>query len=293
MRSGDLDVPLPIPELDFGGEGYHLAFLHANAYPPECYRLLLNELGRTFRVRAMLQRPLWKDSDPALIESWHVFGSDFLAWLRSTRLAPIVAVGHSLGAIAALRAAAHEPDSFRALILLDPVLATPGRILAWRLMRHLPFGHGLHSAVRGARKRRKVFRDLEEVFQVYRRHAVFRRFSDECLREAIRGLFEEANHEVWLRYSRTWEAQVYATAIWNDGDLWEALPVLRVPTLIIRGTESETLSDDACDAARAANSRIQVARLDRATHLVPLERPLEVSLQINEFAQSAGGLSQV
>ena len=80
---------------------------------------------------------------------------------------------------------------------------------------------------------------------------------------------------------------MYLTAVWNDGDLWKGLPALSVPTLIIRGSESDTLSDEACAAARATNRLIQVETVEQASHLVPLERPNEVHALANEFIQQS------
>ena len=36
---------MTIPSIDFGGNGEELVFLHANGYPPECYRPLLTRLA--------------------------------------------------------------------------------------------------------------------------------------------------------------------------------------------------------------------------------------------------------
>ena len=37
-----------IPLLDFGGIGAELVFLHANGYPPDCYRPLLSRLAEKY-----------------------------------------------------------------------------------------------------------------------------------------------------------------------------------------------------------------------------------------------------
>lgn len=281
-------TPFPVPELDFGREGAPLAFLHANAYPPECYRHLLSQFAENHRVRAMKMRPLWQSSsNAAALPSWHQLSSDFLVWLNTVVEEPIVAMGHSLGAIVALRAALKETGRFRALILLDPVLLTRGRILAWRLARHLPMGHPLQGAIHRAEMRRRVFRDVDEAFIAYRRRPIFRELSDERLREVIDGLLEERDGRFELRYSPAWEARIYATAVWNDGDLWERLPNLDVPTLIIRGAKSDTFTEAACRAALRSNRRVEIAIIEGATHLVPLERPLEVHRLASQFIERA------
>jgi pimeloyl-ACP methyl ester carboxylesterase len=117
---------------------------------------------------------------------------------------------------------------------------------------------------------------VEEVFSAYRRHPIFRQLDNDQLRLVIQGLVQSAEGQVKLKYSPTWEARVYAAAVWNDGDLWRGLPGLAVPTLIIRGSHSDTLTQEACSLAEAANPRIQTATIERATHLMPFEQPSQV-----------------
>ena len=274
-----------VPEADSRTHGPQLIFLHANGYPPESYRLLLDALAREFCVRAIELRPLWHSSAPASIDSWHELSRDFLSWLRHHADAPIAAVGHSMGAIVALRAALQEPSRFLALVLVDPVIVLPKQILEWRRVRHAGQGYPLHYAIRRAEKRRSVFENMNEAFEAYRRHAIFRHLGDEELRQAIRGMMQTTDGHLALRYSPAWEAHLYFTAMWNDGDLWAGLPSLSVPTLIVRGSESDTLSEGVCAAVQAANRRIQVETIEQATHLVPLERPAEVCAVTSKFLQ--------
>ena len=202
-----LPMPEAVPELQLGKVGPVLVFLHANGYPPESYSPLLETFAGDYHVRAMFLRPLWRTSKATSIHSWHELADDFLTWLHEQRPDPVVVVGHSMGAIVALRAALQEPSRFSALVLLDPVLVTARGILTWRLMRHLGVGHRLHSVIRRAKKRRAVFRDSEEAFAGYRRHPVFRRLGDHELRQAVRGMLERKDGRLALRYPPEWEAR--------------------------------------------------------------------------------------
>lgn len=53
---------IKIPFEDYGGSGQALHFAHANAYPPGCYRQLLQSLAAKYRVTAIHIRPLWVGS---------------------------------------------------------------------------------------------------------------------------------------------------------------------------------------------------------------------------------------
>ena len=73
----------PIPFFDLGGAGLPLHFLHANGYPPECYKPLLELLQTQYHVFGMLLRPLWPGSNPNDIQDWKPFSDDLLRFLAS------------------------------------------------------------------------------------------------------------------------------------------------------------------------------------------------------------------
>src|SRR5919112_5570423 len=146
----------PIPLFDLDGSSPPLHFLHANGYPPECYQPLLELLQTQYHVFGMWLRPLWQAANPNEIHSWKIFSDDLLRFLES-QSAPVIGVGHSMGAIVTLRAALRNPGKFRALILLDPVLFVPSRLISWRLFYALGLGDRVHPLIRGAKRRRRAF----------------------------------------------------------------------------------------------------------------------------------------
>lgn len=273
-----------IPFSDFGGEGPALCFLHANGYPPECYQPLLRALTSRFRVLAMHQRPLWPGARPEDLRDWHPLASDFLQFLEEQNLSQTVVVGHSMGGIAALRAALRQPERLRALILLDPVLFGPGFILLWNLIRALGLGYRLHPLIPAAQKRRRTFDDLERPFAAYRRRATFRYLSDDALRAYVAGITQPAPSGGYtLRYNPEWETHIYYISVWRDFDLWRGLPGLKPPTLIVRGAETDTFLPVNAWLVRRVNPRIRIHTLPRTTHLLPLEAPQETAQQIVAF----------
>jgi pimeloyl-ACP methyl ester carboxylesterase len=284
--SGPPASPSQSSLIDFGGSGQALLFIHANGYPPACYKPLLVELAAHYHTVAMLLRPLWQSSEPREIASWNIFSEDLLQLLREQGLHRVIAVGHSVGAIASLRAALRSPESLAALILLEPVLVPRLVIFAWSLARHLGLGYQLHPLIRSARGRRRSFESLEQLFARYRPRHIFRHLSDDSLRVLVRGMTSPNSGGGYeLTYSPEWEARVYYTGTWNDWDLWSELPHLSVPTLMIRGAESDTFRVSAVRYVLAANPRIKVVTVQGATHLLPLERPEAVARLVGEFLQ--------
>ena len=272
-----------IPSFDYGGEGAPLHFLHANGYPPECYKPLFELLKTQYHVFGMKLRPLWDDSKVEDITDWHPLSDDLLRFLTTGGLGPAIGVGHSIGGIVTLRAALREPDKFRALVLLDPVLFVPSYLVMWNLVRALGLGNKAHPKIAGALKRRRTFDNLDMVFRGYRVREVFKYMSDESLRAYIAGITKpKAEGSFELAYSPEWESRIYLTGL-RDFDLWRELPKLKIPTLIIRGAETDTFLEKAATLVKKKNPKIQIKTLEESTHILPLERPQKVYNLIRAF----------
>jgi Predicted hydrolases or acyltransferases (alpha/beta hydrolase superfamily) len=278
-----------IPYFDIGGVGQPLHFLHANGYPPECYKSFLELLQKQYHVFGMLLRPLWGTSSPNEIEDWQPFSDDLLQFL-GPQSTPVIGVGHSIGAIVTLRAALRDPSKFRALILLDPVLFVPSQLIAWNVFRAIGLGNKVHPKIAGALKRRRTFDNLDLVFHGYRSRAVFRYMSDENLRIYLEGITRKTENGreaspqggYELVYSPEWESCIYLTGL-RDFDIWRGLPKLEVPTLFIRGAETDTFLEKAARLIKRMQPRAWVETLGKSTHLLPLERPQEVFDMLEAF----------
>lgn len=269
--------------IEYGGSGLPLHFLHANGYPFYCYEPLLNLLKREHHVIGMLLRPLWENAKPEDIDDWHIFSEDLLRFLNDRNTEPVIGIGHSIGAVVTLRAALRDPGKFRALVLLDPVLFVPSRLLLWNIVRAMGLGHRVHPKIPGALRRRRTFDNLDLVFRGYRSREVFRYMSDESLRAYIAGMTKPSEHGGYeLIFSPEWESRIYLTGL-HDFDIWRDLPRLEVPTLFLRGAETDTFLEDAALFVKRKQPGARVETIERSTHLLPLERPREVFDVLHSF----------
>lgn len=284
---------MSIPHFDFGGDKPALHFLHANGYPPECYKPFLEILQTQYRTFGILLRSLWPNSNPNAIHDWKPFSEDLLQFL-ALQSAPVIGVGHSIGAIVTLRAALRDPRKFRALVLLDPVLFVPSFQLMWSIIRMIGLGDRMHPLIPGTKKRRRTFDNRETMYRGYRNRKIFRYMSDENLRTHIEGITRptadgsrEASPDggYELVYSPEWEAQIYRTGM-HDFDIWRDLPKLQVPTLFVRGAETDTFREKAAKLVKRKQPKAWVETLDRSTHLLPLERPREVFNIMQSFLKT-------
>ncbi len=275
---------MTIPSIDYGGSGNPLLFLHANGYPPDCYRPLLSRLAKTNHVTGMVQRPLWPESDPEDIQDWRPLTDDLLRYLDTHHTTSLDCIGHSMGGIALLRAALRQPERFSSIVLLDPVLFPPYFISKWRISFKLGIGDLAHPFIKSARNRRRQFNDLERLYNGYRRKSVFRHFDDDALRAYIEGIACKTDSGGYqLCYSAEWETRIYVTSVWPDMDIWHALPGLSVPTLIVRGAETDTFWERTGKLVQRKQPEVRVEALENSTHLLPLERPGEVANLIQSF----------
>ena len=275
-----------IPFIDFGGSGDIIHFAHANGYPPACYQPLFSLLSKNYHVLSMLQRPLWENSDPNEIKDWLPFTTDLLKFLDQQSLHSTIAIGHSLGGIASLRAAIIEPDRFKALVLIDPVFFSPFHIFLRRLIWSMDLVYRFHPLIKAAQYRRREFSNIESIFNGFRRKPVFRYMDDVSLRAYIKGITVPDNVDGYkLYYSPEWEMRIYATGIWNDLDLWKNISKIKIPVLVIRGEETDTFLTPAANLLKKRLPSSKLVTLEKTTHLVPLENPSKVNTEIINFLQ--------
>jgi len=191
-----------------------------------------------------------------------------------------------------LRAALHEPDKFRALVLIDPVLFMPRRLIAWNIIRAIGLGNRLHPLISGALKRRRTFNDLDTLLERYRSRNVFKYISDENLRIYINGITRKTNNGYELVFSPEWETRIYFTGL-RDFDIWRGLSKLNVPTLFIRGAESDTFLPAAARLVKQKQPQVRIEALPKSTHLLPLEYPREVFEIMQSFLKSLESASSL
>jgi pimeloyl-ACP methyl ester carboxylesterase len=283
---------MDIPYFDLGGNLQPLHFLHANGYPPGSYKSFLELLQTQYHVFGMLLRPLWKDSKPEEIRTWHALSDDLLQFLSSQSAGPVIGVGHSIGAVVTLRASLREPSKFRALVLLDPVLFIPSFLVWWNFFRAIGLGNKVHPKISGTLKRRRTFDDLEAVFRRYRTREVFNYMTDEDLRNYIEAITRKVGNGYELAYSPEWESRIYLTGM-LDFDIWRDLPRLQVPVLFLRGAETDTFTKNAAELVKRKQPRASVETLGQSTHLLPLERPKEVFDIMQSFLKQTQRLADL
>jgi pimeloyl-ACP methyl ester carboxylesterase len=115
----------------------------------------------------------------------------------------------------------------------------------------------------------------------YRKKALFHRFDPECFQDYItHGLTETPGGGLRLTIPSAWEARIFET---SPSTVWSRLGSVRVPTLVMRGGDTDTFTPQALERVRRTLPQVRTEELPGTTHLFPLEQPRECGRRILTF----------
>ncbi|WP_054001509.1 alpha/beta fold hydrolase [Shimia sp. SK013] len=251
-------------------DGPPTVFHHATALGPRCYRPFLSEIAQTHNVQALAMRPLWPNApQPNRKRGWDQFADDMIAWIEATQDAPVLAVGHSIGAATTAMAAVKRPDLFKGLVLIEPSGVTRRIHLMLRLVpyRMRQTTGPAAEVLRGPTH----WSNQEAAYADYRASRAYRRFDDATLRNLVTALTvpDRTKDGVSLEYPREWEAHLYAT----PPHILPTLKSITVPTQIITGKPSLFMDPAIANALQTARPDMSYTQLPDFGHLLPLEAP--------------------
>ena len=264
----------------------HLA--HANGFPPGTYEPLAAVLRAGYHLIGLPARPLWPGSQPKSAPTWQPMAGDLIEALDSLALGgaispPILGVGHSLGGVLTLWAAIRRPDLFRAVVLIDPVILTPGQLRQLHLLRLV----GLHRrlpVVQAALRRRRVWPGRQVCLEHLATKPFFAGWPAASLAAYVNsGTRERPDGQVELIYPPEWEAHIFATV---PTDIWRYVPQLCTPLLAVRGERSPTFPAESLARLARLLPHARTLTIPNSDHMVPLERPAETGAAILDFVGS-------
>jgi len=255
---------------------------HATGFHARCWVRVVDRLGAR-HVVAVDQRG-HGGSDKVLPTSWRDFGRDLLQIVRALELSDILGVGHSMGGYAVTDAAAAAPQSFRRLILIDPVIASLADYHernAWN-----PPADVAHPTA----KRRNHWASAREMFERFRHRVPFSSWNPDVLRDYCEhGLLPDPNGNGYiLACPPDFEAHIYMTSRSGAG-IHDSVRAVQVPVLVVRALGPQAPRDwmdfraspTWPGLARAFPNGRDLYLPDR-THFIPMEDPELVARLICE-----------
>ncbi len=233
----------------------------------------------------------WEPIIPLLMSSWHVFACDLRGHGKSGRVdgqyqlvdyardiaaflndrfdAPVVLVGHSLGALTAIAVAAQTPNLVRALVLLDPPLFSRNRSLAAMTSAYDWFSW-VHATLKSSPSHDEIATHCSTVLPGVD-EAVAQIMADQlsCVDiSTVTVALEDELLETW--------------------DLGDALQKITCPTLLIRGDWDHGAAVDDDDAAytKVHMPQIRDVKILEGSHLFPWEQADLTIEHVRSFLQT-------
>lgn len=242
-----------------------LIFAHANGFPGLSYRSLLAPLRERFDVHPVDR--LGHHPDYPAGHNWLALRDELLDHLPASGQA--IGVGHSMGGVLMAMAAERVPERFRCVVMLDPPLMLGLDAWGMKIAKRFGFVDRITPAGK-TRGRRVVWPDREAMANYLRRRGLFRRFTEEALRDYIEGgtrLRDDGQAE--LLFDPAVEVEIFR----HLPDHLTRLPRrLQVPFGVVAGRDSDLITPTR--RQRLARHGIPLS-LVPGGHMFPMEHPEE------------------
>ena len=248
----------------------HIQFTAANGFPASTYS---HVLGCIKQLNPNIQSINAVDkighTDFTIGLSCNALVDELILSIVNSNHYPVIGIGHSIGAMLTLQAAAKRPDLFSSLILLEPVIYR--RKFRWTTMLLFKLARlvEIHFVVKSAKHRKVNFSSREDAKTYFSRKTIFSNFHPDSLENYVQYGLEPVKGEFRLSFSRIIEAKILKT-----------FPIpLRAPKLkkdleitICYGEDSEHLLHVDFEWWRKAYRNV-VDVMTMGGHLFPFEHP--------------------
>ena len=269
--------------LDWGGHGRQIHFLHGNGFCAGTYSPFLKYLTADFHVYASDVRGHGGSDFHGLqrIRHWQVFAEDLKRVIDNTMSPPVTGMGHSLGAVTTLIAAAIYPGLFTSIVLLDPVIFSRRRLWFIAVMRTLGLRGNL-PLVRSARKRKRVFSNKRSALERFAAgRGIFKSWSKEFIEAYLEcGLLEKDRQTAVLKCDPELEAQIFESVPLN---VWSYVSMISCPVLAVRGAASDAFVAPAARKLQATAANVEWVEIPQSGHFVPMEQPQACARAVKMF----------
>ena len=258
-----------------GAGGTTVGLAHATGFCRRVWKPVIRELtdqGVTGPIVAWDHRGHGASTDPPLPVDWWDVARDAKAVLADSA-APIVGVGHSMGAAALLMAEILAPGTFAAIVAVEPIVFPPP---------YQPNDH--HPLVQSALRRRPSFPSREAALENFSEKPVFAAWDPLALEGYVDCGLVPTGDEWVLACPPQREAGFFAAA--GTHGAWERLGEVLAPVLVLAGEDSDSHPAEfaAEQAARLGNGTLEIVA--GTGHFLPMERPGRVAEMICQTIES-------
>ncbi len=256
---------------DHGGDGPPVLFHHATGFHGRYWDPVISRLPSGHRYVAIDLRGHGDSTVPeGVTMAWHGMAEDILAVVDALGFDEILAVGHSMGGCATVRAELARPGLVRRAWLFEPII--------------FPSQFGPEQTTEGdsfmaatARKRREVFDSIDAVIERYGSRPPFSGVHPDALRAYVEhGFREQEDGTVILKCRRDTEADVFMNA---QTDTFSRIGAVDTPITVGGSGDGDGPAQFAPLVADALpNATFEY--YEDLTHFAPLEDPDRIAAAI-------------
>lgn len=189
----------------------------------------------------------------------------------------VIGMGHSYGGALTLRLADQQPQRFRALVLLDPILLPTPHWLGVKLASAL----GRNPIANAARRRRACWPDRAALQQRLAGRGIYRGWTEDAFHHFVEHASRDSAEGRVLCCPPAIEAAVFEQPFYP----WVAVRRLAVPTLLLYGRDSYPFFPATIRRVRALAPQVQVQAM-AGGHGFMLEDPAATTAAIARFLTS-------
>jgi len=253
-----------------------LLFAHATGFHGRVW----DQIVRAFPGRHCLAvdfRGHGRSSKPDPPYHWPDFGRDLALAAERMGVAGAIGVGHSMGGHSVVSAMLVRPETFRALLLVDPT------IFPREYYRQTPLDASFIL------RRRNSWRSPQEMFERFRNRAPFARWREEILRDYCEYGVLPNGSEYVLACPPAVEASIYGHSKAHESDLYPGIPSIAIPVVVMRAGSTQgpaVLQPTASPAAPDLAAQFPQGRdvlLKDLSHFIPMEAPELVVEEIRKL----------
>jgi len=241
-------------------------FSHANSYPAGTYRQFFDYLGKDFDIQALDVH----GHNPAypVTDGWDKLVDELIAELEARYTEPVILVGHSLGGMLSLMAAARRPELVRCLVMLDSPVVAGWRAFVWRMFKGTRLADR-YSPARFSAKRRNEWPNEREAMRHFASKEMFAAWAPGVLHDYLDSGLVRHDNGLRLRFTREVETAIYRSLPHHIGKIVKGQ--FPVPVGYIAGDNSAENRQAGLEHTRALVGRN--LRTMRGSHLFPMEMP--------------------
>ena len=238
---------------------------------------LFTDLPGHGQATAAPASPDWASPDWASPD-WNRMADEVAASLTQRADGPVIGIGHSLGGVITLLAAARYPPLFERIILIDPVIYSTEVILFQALMQHTGLWRQ-RPFIQRVQQRQCEWPDRAAALASLRRKGLYREWDDAALQAFVNFALSDVPEGVQLACHPHTEAAIFAS---RPRQLWSSVKQLGCPADILVADRSYPFVGRAARRASSLNSRIRQHPVS-GSHCVAMENPQFTATEINKL----------